>query len=53
MKIKKGWDGGLYIVFPDSYKASKWQWFFNGCLKMPVTCFGQFENAYEIPRIKF
>ena len=47
MKLSKGHDGHYYIVFPDSYCASKWEWLFVGLFSMRVCCFGQYENAFE------
>lgn len=48
MKIKRGISGGLYIVFENSYKAQKWSWLLSDIMGFPISCFGQYENAYEI-----
>lgn len=48
MKIRKGIDGNYYAVYKDEMTAAKWSWLFYNILRCPVSCFGQFNNAYQI-----
>ena len=48
MKIKYGIDGRLYAVFSDSYFAAKWDWLFVRILRRRLSCFGGYENSYQI-----
>lgn len=50
MRIQRGYAGGLYVVFPTEYEASKWAWLFSGILRRPWACFGNFDNAFELVR---
>lgn len=48
MKIKRGIDGGLYAVFGSNIQAEQLEWLFGTILRCPVSCFGQYDNAYRI-----
>lgn len=48
MKIKKGTDGGVFVVFHSSLEAERMSWLFGSLLRCRVACFGQYENAYQL-----
>jgi hypothetical protein len=39
-------DGYQYIVFHNKYDVCKWVWLFSYMLKLPLVCYGDYENAY-------
>ena len=48
MKVRKGVDGGWFVVFPSNLEAERWEWLFLRILRRPISCFGQYENAYRL-----
>lgn len=45
-KIKRGFAGGIYLVFPSSYYSEMWDWLLGCIFRLSITCFGEFENAF-------
>lgn len=48
MKLKKGYNNGLYIVFDSEDSAMKWEWLFYNIFKFSWSCYGQYMNAFCI-----
>jgi hypothetical protein len=47
-ELKYGNDGKLYVVFADNVAAEPWHYFFCDFLGCIVSCFGGYENAYQL-----
>ena len=49
-QVRMGHDGKIYAVFPNEYERwqfhNRWPHVFENC---PPACFGQFDNAFELP----
>jgi hypothetical protein len=50
MQIKRGYQGGLFIVFRDEHEATKWEWLFWKILRRRWDCFGGYFNAFRLTR---
>jgi len=48
MKLKRGYAGGLYIVFKDEEAADNWAWLFWNVLKRRYSCFNGYNNAFKL-----
>lgn len=53
MKVEKGFDGGLFLVFNSECEAddySDWLFSVTGC-RLSGACFGGYFNALELPMV--
>lgn len=48
MKIKRGYEGGLYAVFRDEAEAWAYRILFGTILRRRMDCFGGYMNAWKI-----
>lgn len=48
MRIARGLDGALYVVFSSDIAAERMRWLFWSILRRRVACFGQYDNAYRL-----
>lgn len=48
MKIERGINGRLYVVFQTNVDAERYEWFFSTILRRRIACFDGYDNAYQL-----